>query len=294
MKRWKKGLRWINRAWDFCVTSFYAVMIVAIVFSTPPAQKLLCAVKSQFLPLSSLPTFCRPEAIAAFQILRQMDLPTEVYQKYPIQGFTIFAIPQTGWQQEILSKALEQLRWDLAKLSRLMPPPQFSALQKVPIWLEFGEIKTEIDRIEQGTAGVYFNSVEWLQRNGYNPDKAGGIGIYDLSDFVQYSPPDQLGLMIHEFAHAYHYQVLGQNDAGIRSAYQQAMKKKLYESVQHISGKEEKAYAAMDQYEYFAELSVSYFGQNYYYPFNRLQLANHDPAGYRLIEKSWRKPIKIR
>jgi Mlc titration factor MtfA (ptsG expression regulator) len=53
------------------------------------------------------------------------------------------------------------------------------------------------------------------------------------------------------------------------------------------SGEEEKAYAATNPMEYFAELSETYFGTNDFYPFVRAELRIHDPKAFAMVETLW-------
>lgn len=52
-------------------------------------------------------------------------------------------------------------------------------------------------------------------------------------------------------------------------------------------GKIEDADAIRDEYEYFAELSETYFWRNDFFPFTREDLKKYDPVGTEMIMKSW-------
>jgi Mlc titration factor MtfA (ptsG expression regulator) len=65
---------------------------------------------------------------------------------------------------------------------------------------------------------------------------------------------------------------------------------RLYDSVLRIGGEDDRAYAATDPTEYFAEASEAFFGTNDFYPFVRAELRRHDPGMYALLEKLWRRP----
>ena len=56
-----------------------------------------------------------------------------------------------------------------------------------------------------------------------------------------------------------------------------------------VNGKKEKAYAATNPMEYFAEASEAYFGTNDFYPFDRAELERHDPEMFALVDKLWHK-----
>src|SRR4026209_488224 len=123
------------------------------------------------------------------------------------------------------------------------------------------------------------------ERNAYNPAKAGGIEISNSLNFVNWSRAEQPCMVLHELAHAYHFLVLGERHPAIAAAYRQAVGRRSYESVDCFGGGKRRAYALVDEKEYFAELSEAYFCRNDYYPYTRADLQRHDPAGYELRQR---------
>jgi hypothetical protein len=110
-------------------------------------------------------------------------------------------------------------------------------------------------------------------------------------------------LLLHEFSHAYHYKMLpqGYDNPTVKQCYDQAMRDKLYELVDYHKAdgtkqsKPARAYACTDQMEYFAELSVAFLGGkdasvefNKWFPFNCVQLKQHDPRAYEMLQKVWK------
>jgi len=94
-------------------------------------------------------------------------------------------------------------------------------------------------------------------------------------------------MVLHELAHAYHFLVLGESHPQITAAYRHAVERGLYESVDYAGGGKRRAYALVNEKEYFAELSEAYFGRNDYYPFTRAELQQYDPVGYALVQRLW-------
>src|SRR5262249_29497096 len=89
-------------------------------------------------------------------------------------------------------------------------------------------------------------------------------------------------VILHEVAHAVHFELLGgNNNQRIKAAYKQAMERKLYDP---------KLYVATNEAEFFAELTCAYFGQLHHYPRNRAELKKHDPVTYKLMESVWGQP----
>jgi hypothetical protein len=163
----------------------------------------------------------------------------------------------------------------------VVPPPAVSALRKVRIWVEWSK---------RPDAGAEFHvSRSWLEKNGYNPAKASGIEISNSLNFVNWSRAEQPCMVLHELAHAYHFLVLGERHPEIAAAYRQAVESRSYESVGYFGGGKRRAYALVDEKEYFAELSEAYFCRNDYYPFTRADLQRHDPVGYELLQRVWGK-----
>ena len=163
-----------------------------------------------------------------------------------------------------------------------MPAGPLAELRKVRFWFEWSN--------RPGGAAEFHPSEAWLRENGYNPEKAGNVEIADARNFLDWSRADQPLAAFHELAHAYHFRVLGAEDAGVREAYKNAMDKGLYESVKYVRGGRRKAYATENEKEYFAEISEAYFGRNDFYPFQRAELKAHDPVGFRLMERVWGPP----
>ncbi len=96
-------------------------------------------------------------------------------------------------------------------------------------------------------------------------------------------------MVLHELAHAYHHQSLplGFENPEVRAAFDRAMKAGSYDSVLRGNGKEERAYAATNPMEYFAEATEAYFGTNDFFPFVHVELQRHDPQMYALLRKLW-------
>jgi hypothetical protein len=204
--------------------------------------------------------------------------PASAYRKAFIQGFTVLFNPQVLGHQRAEDVQAELAR-QLEQISEAVPEPALAALRKVRIWVEWNKI--------QNAASHFHPSAGWLEQNGYNPEKAGDIEIANSPNFVDWSRAGQPCLLLHELAHAYHFRVLGERHAGIAAAYRLALKSKSYEAVEHVGGRKRRAYALINEKEYFAELSEAYFCKNDFYPFTRADLQKHDPGGYDLVQQLW-------
>jgi len=210
---------------------------------------------------------------------RNLNQPVSAYVVRHVGGFRVLVHREVLMHPAEAKEALRELDTQIRQIIRAVPPQPLQALRRVRIWLEW-------ENNPRGAA-EYHPSAEWLREHGYNPEKAGGVEINNARNFVRWSRREQPWMLLHELAHAYHHQVLGYENRMVLIAYQHAMRRGLYEQVEYIRGGRQKAYAATNVQEYFAELSEAYFGKNDFYPFTRDELARHDPVGHRMIERAW-------
>ncbi len=187
-----------------------------------------------------------------------------------------------GWaakvHRDVPDPALRLLETRLQDIVRLVPRKAVDELRRVPLWFGGRDGK-------KGTA-EYHPDRGWLEKNGYNPEKAKAVDLGSPVHFV-YESRRQPFMVLHELAHAYHDRVLGFGHGKIRAAFDQAVKDGKYESVLFWDGRKVKHYALTDHKEYFAEGTEAYFGTNDFYPFVRAELKEHDPGLYDVLESVW-------
>lgn len=201
-----------------------------------------------------------------------------IRQSLSILDFRIVLFKDSLTHPEV-KEVLTVLEEKLTALSKIIRPPQFAQLQKVPIWIEY--------KPKPDGAIWYHKSQEWVVANGYPVEIAKCVEICNTTHFLEWQKLNQPYMVLHELAHAYHDQVLGPDNADVLAAFQNAVKSKKYESVPYNLGGNQKAYALNNPDEYFAELTEAYLGENDYYPYNRSQLQEFDPMGYDLMKKVW-------
>ena len=205
--------------------------------------------------------------------------PISAYEKTEIQGFVVLVNTNVLSHPEEAAAARTELEHQLGEMKRVLPSAALAELCKVRLWVEWNA-KTN--------GGAEFHpSREWLREHGYNPEKVNNVEISNTRNFIDWSKTAQPCMVLHEFAHACHFLVLGENNAEIHGAYKQAMDRKLYDEVAYVSGTRERAYAATNEKEYFAELTEAFFGKNDFYPFVKADLEKHDPEGFRVLQKLW-------
>jgi hypothetical protein len=174
-------------------------------------------------------------------------------------------------------KALRILRNKLSDVKNVMPNQYISQLQDVPLWLS----RNNGDNVE-----YYFFETR-VYRGGISPKMLGGIEFQNIDHFlemIEIMP----GLVIHEFAHAYHKNNYNKIDKAIMRAFNNSQTEKLYKQTSSKRNHRGSAvYASTNAFEYFADLTAMYYGVNEYYPYNRADLKKYDSVGYEMIEEVW-------
>lgn len=216
------------------------------------------------------------------------DESASIYEERSVQGFKIFVEKRAFSENDSLTnQALAHLEEQLTTITALpLKPAILEQLKSVSLFVDWNTA--------YGGA-VYHPSEEWLVENGYFPGKAESIEISNLQNFLAWSKLNQPFMILHEFSHAYHHQIVGFEDKRITDAFNAALSEKLYRNVDLHNGNEEyskteTAYALSNFKEYFAELSEAYFGRNDIFPFNKEELKDYDPLGFEMIESVWQQP----
>jgi len=208
--------------------------------------------------------------------------PTAAYQTNLIHGFTVLVNPAALGHEAEMAAFRAELGKQLLGVRRVLPKDKLEALLPVRIWVEWEKKKNG--------AAEYHPSAGWLRDNGYNPEKAGGVEINNIRNFIEWSRTAQPAMLLHELAHAHMFRFVqpgNPNYERLKKAFEHATETGLYDAVDYIGGGKKKAYAMTDINEYFAELTEAYFLKNDFYPFVRDELKTHDPDGYNVIEAIW-------
>ncbi len=207
--------------------------------------------------------------------------PTEDYAIESLHGWPVRVQREFARQQpKLYEQALAHLRHQLYQIEHRLPQPAIDRLKQVTIWLEENE--------PHHPCAVYHPDAGWLRDHDMNPDKARCVEISNVKNFLSWTT-DQPWMVLHEMAHAYHDQFLegGHGNAQVAEVFQAALAGEKYSAVQRLNGKVEKAYAASNPMEYFAESTEAFFGTNDFYPYVRSELREYDPRMYELLDKLW-------
>lgn len=202
-----------------------------------------------------------------------------IYQKSQTDGWTLM-FDQGLQTADATSRSafIRVLNDQLSKLSKL-PAPAQAGLRKVTIYVSSGTYRA--------FGAQHHPSAQWLREHGYPVEFAGNIEICNWKEFITLVNSQPYALL-HEMAHAYHFQH-PELDPAILRAYDNAKAAGLYRKVtrDHRPGQQE-AYAISNHREYFAELSEAYFGENDFFPYNRAELKQYDAQGYAMLENVWK------
>jgi Mlc titration factor MtfA (ptsG expression regulator) len=180
--------------------------------------------------------------------------------------------------------ALDLIQAQLEEIVRVVPAPAVIKLQKVPLWIspEYPGIPPRAE---------YHPDSRWLRAHGRDPAMAHGVEFTNVR-IIEAECRRMPMLVLHELAHSYHDLVLGNDYPAIRSAYEKAKVEGNYDRVERCHGDGrpntfERAYAMTNEQEYFAENSEAFFGRNDFFPFNREELARHDPGMFEVLKVVW-------
>jgi hypothetical protein len=212
--------------------------------------------------------------------------PPRLYEVRQVLAWSVFVEKQLVEENpELAQRALDRLQRQLAELRQLFPSTSRKYFAGLKLFVMFGE---------RAAGGGRNNGLEYFQSNApqhyahLDPRMASAVLIYSAENYVWLPERRALMALAHEFAHAYQLEQWPENEPRIYDAWAHAMERHLYHDVRHENGEVlPQGYAAVNQLEYFAELSMVYFVGGYYTPFTREELKSYDPEGYRMIVSMW-------
>ena len=202
-----------------------------------------------------------------------------------VEGWTVRMDDRllAGPDAELGSRALRFLEAKLADVKVVVPADKVKRLQEVPIVLD----------LTHGGLGPmqYHPSADWLTGHGYAVDLAKCVHLPRAADVATpRNVREQPWVILHELAHAYHDQVLGFDDVRVKEAFENYKKSGRGDKALLFNGKRVRHYALTNQMEFFAEMTEAYFGVNDFFPFNRAELKDAEPAIYALLKDIWESP----
>ncbi|MFN3194162.1 MAG: hypothetical protein ACE361_26875 [Aureliella sp.] len=212
----------------------------------------------------------------------EASLPADVegYESRILNGWPVRVsrILQRDRPEET-DNALKLLSLQIDQIYEVVPKSAIEQLGKVTVWLS-----PPYDGFRP--TGEYHPGKGWLVRNGRPGELHQCIEFTNTAVFAK-EVRRMPSLLLHEYAHAYHDQILGYDNPKVAAAYESAKRNGLYDSVLRHNGRLERAYAMSNPMEYFAELTEALLGRNDFFPFDRAQLVRHDAAGYQMLKAAW-------
>lgn len=211
------------------------------------------------------------------------------YNRYEDSDWLIFyESSMADGDPALLAQSLRKLNRYLNEVEKLLPASAMASLKKVDFYLLWGKASPKGGK----SSGLrYLRKNEREHKDNIDPAWNESVVIFSAKNFMTLKPHWTRYVLIHELAHAWHIQERWLYNKEIKAAASHAEKKKLYHLLKGENGRYiPKAYAMKNYLEYFAEMSAIYFAVGYYYPFNRNELAKHDPQAYALMQQVW--PVK--
>jgi len=181
--------------------------------------------------------------------------------------------------------ALELLQGKLQDVARAVRADRLARLREVPLWLSLDD--------PCAPCACYHESPEWLEQNGFDPQKAKAVEICNAGAFLEWTH-EQPWMVLHELAHAWQDRFLPLDDPlerELEAAFVKAQDSGRYAQVLHWDGKTTRHYAMNDVKEYFAEGSEAWLGCNDFHPFVAAELRVFDADLAAVLGKIWGEPI---
>ncbi len=201
-------------------------------------------------------------------------------------GWTLHIHPLLLDQQAMATnRALELLQVQLEEIDRTLPPAAVADLKKVPLWLspEYPQIAPQAE---------YHPGRQWLREQGRDERMVRGVEFTNVRIFEE-ETRRMPNFALHELAHAYHHRVLsdGFENRAILQAYAAAVAGGKYDRVERQDAQgnltHDRHYGLTNPPEYFAECSEAFFARNDFFPYDRQQLQQVDPAVCELLAEAW-------
>jgi hypothetical protein len=208
------------------------------------------------------------------------------WRREAIAGFTVMFSSRLTSVEPPYQRSRQFIEGRLGEIVRSVPSAALADLRGVGLWLD-------ADSATDG--GAFFAT--WPSNrhagrsrgyDGFHGAMYQGVVFPNVLESIDKAYKSQPMLVLHELSHGYHHRVLGTWNAEVRRVYKAAKDRGLYRDVRFSNGSTTPlGHAGKDEWEYFAELSEAYFGQNDQTPLNRSDLKIHDLDGFHLIEQAW-------
>jgi hypothetical protein len=230
-------------------------------------------------------TVCLAAAAGTFAQSPPAPAPgIQPHQLQELEGWKLHIHPNLLQQSpRETGTALTLLREQLAQINKLVPAPALERLHKIGLWMNPPYPDQRAPRAE------YHPNPGWLAANQRDPAMAKCVEFTNVAIFEAENRRMPM-FALHELAHGYHDQVLGNRNPEVLAAFEKAKAGGVYGRVKRWTGErivQDKAYALSSPQEYFAETTEAFFGRNDFEPFDRAELKRMDPGMEALLAKLW-------
>jgi hypothetical protein len=239
-------------------------------------------------PLPGLPATDAPSVEVPGKLLKEI---VPGYETRDINGFKVLLSTQAIKEgAKDGGRAFKALTTEFDGLVEVLPPKVLEILRRVWVWIEWDNI----DRLNPNALAKYYGGRIRVLNGSEHPLKSNAVEVLSLKKLTiekSLSVERTRLVLLHYLAYAVHHLLLpeGFKNPGVIFAYNQAMERRLYKDVRDSRGGKRSAPPA-NAAEYFAELTCAYLDRCQYFPFNREELKDYDPTGYRLMEGVWASP----
>lgn len=215
--------------------------------------------------------------------------PAPTHQTNAVSGWTVLVDARLlASHPHDTRRALDLLGRQLDEVVKVVPAPAVQRLREVPLWFSPAYAGS-------GPRAEYHPDRGWLLAHRRNPAMAKAVEFTNIPEFED-ETRRMPNFALHELAHAYHDRVLpgGFGNKDLQQAHARAVASKAYDRVDRrdANGRvhQDRAYALVNPMEFFAENTEAFFSRNDFFPFDRAELAQADPATERLLALLWRVP----
>lgn len=207
------------------------------------------------------------------------------YEAEQIQGWTVmFEFTDWGYVRSLLRNVLDT---KLQEIERVLPSLSLSRVRAAVC------IYADLVTNDSVDVAVFHptRAADWLVSHHEPIRKAPSINIFAAQRFIDLveNPNAYPAALLHEVAHAFHCCILndGFDDPRVVKVFCNAMAQGKYRAVESVTGVNQDSNAVINQMEYFANTTTSYFLKNDAYPFTRDDLLSYDPDAFRLMQECW-------
>lgn len=211
------------------------------------------------------------------------QLPSEEYQTEQIQGWTVQVHPDLKQQEELRQGVLRQLDRDLHFVKRYVSTASLPMLQQTTIWIEAND--PAVPWV------AYHTSRDWLEQQGLNPDKTGGIEIGQPKRYLDWFP-QQTSILQYLLSASYLQKAGLMEDPVLQRLLTSVQAEPRMQQVLRFDGDSVAHPARRNAWECFARLSMSRFGTGDHYPFVNAEVKKEFPELDKLLQELWTPPVK--